>query len=508
MGTRSLSFSLLVDWAGDNNFSFNETNHFLSATGNEEMANPKESVFSSSGFAGEMMVTLLNPLRRFSPSASPLISSGGIREYIQGGNFYSKKIKLFITISGVQSLLFQGAIKEIEENPRNTKSVGTVVLRCSTEDAFLINRRLNSLVGDTKTFYDTGKDEGELIAKTLTYAGLTDGIHFVSQSYLGGGEKTIDRGMFTIPWYWLEGESPIEDCWRLASACGGRFFYDPSDGKYYYKNAQFLGLGVSSVSQASIDETNTDRIEPLYKDKELYKSVKVTVRPRKIGQETMVWEPDEIIKILPGETITLSAKLNTPIYEFTSLKIIAQNTGGFDISSSLTNSTSFYSQSVQFTLTNTSIYYMFLRVFQLFGRQIEGGEQITYDSASINTTFWSGKNGKERKISDNPYIQTLAQAEAIGTLLAHRHGYFNEEISVSGYRGDKVLRPGFMVSVNNASLSFTKNIIITSTDWRLDSSGFSQDFEGIAAGSIFHYSSGNYFVINAHKGLDSKRFFY
>lgn len=508
MGTRSLSFSLLIDWAGDGSFSFNETNYFFSAAGNEEMANPMESVFSSSGFAGEMSVTLLNTNRRFSPSASPLIASGGLKEYLQNGNFYSKRIKLFVTISGVETLLFQGAVKEIEENPRNTKSVGTVVIRCSTEDSFLINRRLNSLVGDTKSFYDTGKDEGELIVKTLLYAGLTDGVHFVSQAYAGAGAKTIDRGMFTIPWYWLEGESPIEDCWRLASACGGRFYFDPSDGKYYYKNAQFLGFGVSGTSQTTIDETNSDRVEPLYKDKELYKSIKVTIRPRKIGEQTIIWEPDEIFKILPGQTIVLSAKLNTPIYEFTDLKIVAQNTGGFDITDDLTVVTSYYSQSVQFTLTNTSIYHMFLREFQLLGRPIEGGEQSTYDGLPINTSFWSGKNGKERKISDNPYIQTLAQAEAIGTLLAHRQGYFNEEISVDGYRGAKVLRPAWRVTVTNSSLSFTKDVIVTSTNWKLDPSGFSQDFQGIVASSIFHYNDGSYFVINTNKGADSKRFFY
>ena len=122
MGSRTLNFSLLLDWAGDGNFSSDESNYFLTADGNEEMANPSESVFASSGFASEMNVSVLNPGRRFSPSASPPIASGGLREYLQNGNFYGKRIRLYITISGVQSLLFQGAIKEIEENPESTIS--------------------------------------------------------------------------------------------------------------------------------------------------------------------------------------------------------------------------------------------------------------------------------------------------------------------------------------------------------------------------------------------------
>lgn len=508
MPARVIAFNLLVDWAGDGSYASNESNHFLTANGDEEMANPKESAFSSSGYASEMSLTLLNPGRRFSPSASPLIASGGLREYIESGKFYGKRIKLFVTINSNEFLLFQGAIKEISENPRNTKAVGTVVLRCATEDAFLINRRLNTLVGDTQTFYDVGKDEGELIAKTLSLCGLTDGVHFVSQAYGGAGEKTIDRGMFTIPWYWLEGDSPIEDCWRLAAACGGRFYFDPSKGKYYYKNAQFLAFEPSLTSQVTVSESNASRVEPIYTDKELYKSVKVTIRPRQIGEETVVWEPDEIIKILPGQTIVLNAKLGTPVYKFTELKTIAQNTGGFLINEDLNISASYYTQSVSFTLTNTGIYYMYLRKFQLLGRMIEGGEQSIYEVNSPNTSFWSGRNGKERKVADNPYIQTLAQGEAVGNLLIFRQGYFNEEVSVEGFRGNVVLRPAWRATVVNSSLSFSKDVIIVSMSWRLDASGFSQDFKGITAGSIFHYPASDYFVINGHRGMDNKRYFY
>lgn len=508
MPARIITFNLLVDWAGDGSFSYNESDHFLTANGDEEMANPKESAFASSGFSSEASITLLNPNRRFSPSASPLVASGGLLEHIQGGNFYGKRIRLYVTINGNQTLLFQGGIKEITENPRNTKSVGTVSLRCVTEDAFLINRRLNTPVGDTKTFYDTGKDEGELIAKTLSLCGLTDGVHFVSQAYGGAGGKTIDRGMFTIPWYWLEGDSPIEDCWRLAAACGGRFYFDPSDGKYYYKNAQFLAFGPSATSQASVSESNADRIEPIYTDKELYKNIKVTIRPRKISDKTVIWEPDEIIKILPGQTIVLNAKLSAPVYEFTSLEYTAQNTGGFTINGDLNVSATYFSQSVAFTLTNTGIYHIFLRKFELLGRVIEGGEQSIYEVSSPNTSFWSGRNGKERKISENPYIQTLAQGEAIGNILIHRQSYFNEEVSVDGYRGETVVRPAWRVSVSNSSLSFSKDVIIVSMSWRLDASGFSQDFSGITAGSLYHYPGSDYFVINGHRGMDNKRYFY
>lgn len=508
MASRELSFHLYVDWAGDNSYSFDETNYVQSANGNDEMSNPNESVYAGNGYTAEATVTLLNTNRRFSPSASPLVASGGIREYIQDGKFYGKKVRIYVVIDGDSELIFQGAVKEIVELPRTSKTVGTVTLNCASHDAFLINRKLNTPSSDTKSFFETGKDEGELIARTLTLAGLSDGTDFISQSY-GSGTPTIDRGLFTIPWYWLDSESPIEDCWKLAAACCGRFYYNPEDGKYYYKNAQFLGFAPSSIVQETITESNSDKIVPLYKDKELYKSVKVTIRPRQIGQRTVLWEPDEVLRILPGETLTLSAKLNAPVYEYSDLKVKVTNTGGFDITSDMTIPTpSYYTQSVDFTITNNGAYHGFIRQFQLIGRPLEGGETAFYESDALDTSYWSGRNGKERKISENPYLQTLAQGEAIADMLAHRQGYFNEEFEVEGYRGVYILRNAWRVRIVNSTLGIDTEGIITSVTWRLDATGFSQDIKGIRGENLYQYTPGDYFIIGTHSGSSGKRYFY
>ena len=508
MPSRELTFDLFVDWAGDNSYSFDETNYVLTANGNEEMSNPDESISSGNGFSSEMSITLLNPGRRFSPSASPALASGGILEHIQNGKFYGKRMRFLIAIDGDSEQAFQGRIKEIVENPRTHKSTGTVTIKCVSDDAFIINRRLNTPATDTKTFYDTGKDEGELIARTLALAGLSDGTDFVSQAH-ANTSKTIDRGLFIIPWYWLESDSPVEDCWKLAAACGGRFFYNTSDGKYYYQNAQYLGFVPSSVSQVTMSEDNCDRIIPVYKDKELYKNVKVSIKQRGVGDAKVLWEPDEVIRILPGETIVLNAKLSVPIYEFKELKIVATNTASFAITEDITvGSPTYYTQNVTFTLTNTGVYHAFLRTFQLIGRAIEGGQSATYESPSLDTGFWSGRQGKERKFSDNPYIQTLAQGEAIGDILAHRQGYFNEEFEVDGYRGIALLRVGWRVTLVNSTLAINKEAIITSVNWRIDSTGFSQDFKAIAGSNLYHYTPGEYFIIGTHTGASGKRLFY
>lgn len=508
MPARELNYTLFVDWAGDGSFSFNESNYVLSASGNEEMANPEESVSSGSGYVSEMTVTLANTNRRFSPSASPAAASGGILEYIQNGNFYGKRVRFNIAIDGDSERIFTGRIKQIVENTRTSKSFGTVSIKCVSDDGFIINRRMNTPVSDTKVYYDVGKDEGELISRILALAGLSDGTDFVSQAHASSA-KTIDRGLFIIPWFWMESDSPVEDCWNLASACGGRFFYNTSDGKYYYQNAQYFGFVPSSVSQVTMTESNTDRIAPIYQDKELYKSVIVTARPRGIGDKKVLWEPDEVVRILPGETITFNAKLSVPVYEFDELKVVATNTGGFAVTNDISVSApTYYTQNVSFNLTNTGPYHAFLRTFQLIGRGIEGGQATTVDTPALNTSFWSGKQGKERKVGDNPYIQTIAQAEALSNLLAHRQGYFSEQFEVDGYRGDSLLKVGWRVTLVNDSLAINKEAILTSVSWRIDGSGFSQDCKAIAASNLYHFTPGEYFTIGTHSGSSSKRMFY
>ena len=508
MPSRELNYHLYVDWAGDGSFSFNESNYLSNASGNDEMSNPNESVYSGNGYASEATFTLINSGFRFSPSGSPVLASGGIKEHIQNGKFYGKRVRFYVVIDGDSELIFQGGIKELEENPRNTRVAGTVTLTCTSEDAFIINQKLSTPNSDTKSFFETGKDEGELIARTLTLAGLSDGVHFISQSY-GSGTPTIDRGLFTIPWYWLDSESPIEDCWKLAAACCGRFYYNTEDGKYYYKNAQFLGFAPSSIVQETLSEANCDRVMPIYKDKELYKSVRVTIRPRQIGQRTVLWEPDEVLRILPGETLSLSAKLNAPVYEYSDLKVRVTNTGGFDITSDMSiPSPTYFTQSVDFTITNTGPYHGFIRQFQLIGRPLEGGETSFYEQDSLDTTYWSGRQGKERKISENPYLQTLAQGEAVANMLAQRQGYFNEEFKVEGYRGVNILRVAWRVRIVNSSISLDKEAIITSTTWKFDGKGFTQDVSGIAGSNLYQYTPGDYFIIGTHTSNNSKRYFY
>ena len=509
--SRLISYTLYVDWNNNGSFAAedNVSNYLLGASGDESISNPDESTFASNGFVTEATFTLFNQGQRFSPTNS----SGPLYTYIQNGKFYQLPVKFEVTIAGTTHTVFSGAIKSITESPRKANENGTVSIRCTTDDGVLINKKIETPNETTRTFYETGKDEGRLIAKTLELCDLEDGVDFISQDYPGTPTvdiPTIAPGMFTIPWYWLDSESPIEDCWKLAAACGGRFFFDVRTKMYTYQNMTMYGTVTEyATSQTTISESNSDVIMPVLNDKELYEKIKVTAQPRGIGYTQTVWESEDIPRLAPGEVLVLWAKLNNPIYKYSTPAYTweATTTSGYSRTSDVSISASYYTQSVKFTITNSGVYHIFLRNFKLMGKPIEGGENYVYDKLSDNTTFWSSKDGKERAI-ENPYIQTPAQAQAIGDLLAGRQGNFGERYSVKGYKGNNFLRAGQRVTLSNSTIGINTDAIITKASFSLGTGEITQDLELFSTTYIHPLPNTNYFKIGTNSHTSAKKYFY
>jgi hypothetical protein len=498
--TRTIAFTFEVQWNGTN--WVDESDYLLQATGNEEIANPEESAFASGGFVSEASFTLFNLGQRFSPT-----SGGDLDAYLADGAYYQKKVRFTIVLGGTSTVAFRGFIKGITEKARGDKENGSVVLRCTSEDAAIMSKKVTTLNATTYSFYEQNKDEGQLIAQTLSLAGLSDGTDYVSQD-LGSGTPTIDRGLFVIPWYWLDNDSALEDCWKVAAACGGRFYFNTNDGKYYYENMQAYAFGASGTSQAEANEDNSSDISPLYNDKELYEKIKVTTKPRRIGESTVIWEPDEILKVYPGETVTLFAKFTSPVYIFTDRIIKATSTAGFDRTTDLEIAQTLNTQGIDFTIHNTGVFLLFLRSFKITGQLIEGGETVVYTADSPNTAFWGARKGKERAISDNPYIQTFAQGKALCDLLAGRQGYATNKYSVKGFKGTAFLRPGYMIDVVNDTIGVDDSGIVLSSSWTLGLGTFDQNLTLFSTSTIYPRPNADYFVIGTHSQNSSKRYFY
>lgn len=497
--TRSISYQLLIDWDGSGNYSFDESNYLFSATGNESMSPPGESSFSGDSYASEMNLTLLNTGARFTSTNS----SSPIYSYIADGAFYQRGIRLNVTLGSNTFTVFRGFIKGISEKFRTVDEGGKVVFTCRSNDDQIKQKAVSTTTAITYNYYIESQDEGTIISKILELSGLVDTIHYRSQAQ---SSPTIDRGLFSIPYFWMDKDSPIEDSAMLAQACGGRFFFDTETGLYYYRNAFEFATGPGGTSQETLTESNCDSFGYNANDEELFESVVITARPRYITEVKEIWRNDDVVRLAPGEIKQIHAKLNQPLIQYQETSFVATTTAGLPISG-VTSSVAAYSQRLVITLTNTSAYSVFIRDFYATGRLLEALDSIEY-STSSGDSYWSGKEGKEKKINANAYVQSWAQAKAIADIIVDRQGTFSPVIKSDGYKGTSFLRVGDRVSVTIVGRLSAVAHIITKQNWTLSDKGFNQSFEMYEATGIYGLSIGSYFIVGTHSQNSAKQFFY
>lgn len=499
MAGRQVSYQLLVDWDKSGNFSYDESDYLMTATGDESMSAPGESSFGTDGYISQSNITLLNTGARFTCTNS----SSAIYDYIKDGLFYQTKMKLSVTLNGSSHVVFRGYIKGMKEDFRNVEKGGTVVLTCRSLDDVQKNNAVSTTSGLTYSYYVENQDEGTIIAKMLELAGLTDTVEYRSQSQT---TPTIDRGLFSIPYFWMDKESPLEDAYMLATACGGRFYYNTEDGMFYYRNAFEFATGVGGTSQATLDESNCNSFSYDANDEELFESILVSARPRYITEIKEIWRNDDIVKLNPGETKQIEAKLNQPLIQYDNTEYIVTTTAGLPMTG-VTDYVAAYSQRLVITLVNSSAYLVYIRDFYATGRLLEALDAIEY-STSSDDTYWDSREGKEKKITANAYVQSWAQAKAIADILVDRQGTFSPGLSARQYKGSAFLRVGDRVTVNITSRITSGSYIITKQSWSLTAQGFSQDFEMYNATGIYGLAIDGYFVIGTHSQNSAKKFFY
>lgn len=497
---RQISYSVLFDWDNSGNFSFNESDYVDSVSGDESISPPGEGSFSGDGYITEITISFLNPSGRFSVNNS----SSPIYSYITNGAFLQKKVVVSVTIDSTTTVLFRGYVKSMNENMHTTSKIGKVDIKCRSQDDIYKGMQVSTLASITKSVFLAQYDESEIIKRVLEAAGLVDNTHFRSQAY---ANPTLDRGLFVIPYFWLDKESPIEDCWLVAQACSGRFYYDSNDGLFYYKNAFEFGKGRGGTSQATLTETNTEDFSYNAVDQELVESVSVTARPRYISESKEIWRSDKPIRVYPSATVTIDADINKPIIEYNSYSYKLTSANGQIVDSGISIATTVYSQKVTFAITNSTNRLLFLRDFSVIGRQLEPLDNIDYARTS-GSSFWSTRNGSEKKINGNAYVQTFAQAKALGDVVLDRQSQFAPKLSVKKYKGNTILRVGDRVTASISSRLSSTEFIVSSMKWSISKSGFYQDLELLQASGIYGLSIGSYFIIGTHRESDNKKLFY
>lgn len=503
--SRVIVWQLQIDWDLDGVYT-DESSRLIRANGQMRLANPADSLTAGRGIVDRAQLTLDNRDNRY----SSLITTSPLYSAISGGGAYHAPVRLNVSIDGGSTFnrWFTGVIKLPDESTATSKAAGTIDLDCRSRDESILNARQSSSRTEFAQIQDEGWTEEEIIAQWLENAGLVDGTDFVSQAYAAahpGSTATLDPGFWHISWAWLDDESPLEEMWALAAACGGRVYCDP-EGLYRYENAAHWLLGDHTTVQASLDKGDFVDLKAIYDDRELFSGVTVEASPRALLDSDTVWETDGSIFVGAGQTKTITARLRQPIYSLAGATYTAITSGGTDISSDVSVTLTEYAQRVEIEIQNNhATQAAILAELYLTGQAVDGGPTVE-ETADSSAAFWTNRHKRRRPIRGNAYLQSSAQAAFVAEFLRDRYQSPRLFFGAKNTPGDPARRLGDRVSVDDGDLmSAARKGFVTGIHWRLGKSGFRQDLTLIDAASLYPYETDPaYFVLGSNRlGTDA-----
>lgn len=467
----------------------NESAYLISANGDMSYTPPGEGFSSGRGIISSMTISLDNSTARF----SPLNTGGALYSYLQNGKSYHAPCYLEVSINGGTDYyrIFTGVIKWPEIVGGTTRATSVATLECRSNEEKLLQHHTSTTLADFVTYHDTGYDESQLITAWLTDAGIDP------------GDMDVDSGAMTIAWAWMDDESVIEEIWRLAAACGGRFYADP-DGVFQYENfTNWARETVSTTTQAAYTPDSFSGFEPVYNDRDLFNSVLVEAAPRETLTLDTVWEPDEIIRILPGETRLIVARLRQPAYNISAIDYTARSAGGISLTASVSMTATKYAQRVEMEFTNShATHTAYIDPISIVGQTVSGSitieEERNANDHGANGAFFADRGDRRKSIRGNVYIQSRAHAAMIAEFLMRQSETPRLSYKLSGCPGDPALRLGWKISIADESImSSTAYGIVSSVRWRFSQAGYTQDLECIDTTGLFVNS--NYFIVGTSK---------
>jgi len=482
--SRTIAAKFEVDWTGTDTW-VDETAYLQSATASMQLAPAASALFASRGTADTMTVTLFDNARRF----NPLNSSGALYSAIQSGKAYHRPARFSIQVSGGSWIrVFTGVLKLPKEAGPTASEAGTVTFTVRSNDELLLNDRQSTTIANMALM--AGEDEATIIEHWLDTAGVSS------------LDIAADPGLFQIPWSWLDDESVIEDCWQLASACGGRFYVDV-DGQFCYENAFHWLTSPHTTSQQTYSRTTDySKLTVTLDDNDLYSDITVVAASRTAGPVGSLWTPDEPIVIPASTTRTIVAPLRQPLAGVNgTLNYTIVTHGGRRVSSDVTVSDpTWYAQRASFIVINANTYAVVLQQANITGRQLAGGNQHE-KTATSNTMFWNGRSRRVRRFAGNPYVQTPAQASALSEMMRDYSQSVRLKYQLSNVVGNPERKLGDLITLSDTIMlaDGNKTAYITGLAWKWDASGFTHtSIDCIDAATLYPYAtSPGYFIIGS-----------
>lgn len=484
---RAITWQLGIDWDFDTVYT-DESAYLVQASGSVRLAPPESGISSPRGTVDRMALTLKNTDRRY----SPLNEAGPLYSAIANGGAYHAPMYLNVSINGGSNFyrIFTGVIKIPREGPPYSGVAGTVEIDCRSKDELLLNKRMSTTLATFVALHEAGATESEIIAQFLDDAGLS------------ATDYTLDPGQFVIPWAWLDDESPIEDIWTLAAACGGRFYCDV-DGEFRYENmAHWLG-SPHDTSQQTYDKGGYGSLDgPTYDDRELYNAVAVIASPRDVIEAGVLWTADEAVTIPADSTRTITAKLRQPAYSIDAPTYTSVTSGGVSVDSDISIVATKYAQRVELEITNANV----ADAANLVSLSISGvpvsGSPSVEERRESDDAFWTDftdyRPGRVRMVQGNAYVQSASQAGVLAEFLRDRYQLPRLSGKLRNVPGNAQRRLGDRITIDNADVMTTEREgFIVAIDFRLGRHGFVQDIEWIDADQLYPFDE--YFILDTHE---------
>ena len=496
MASRVLAIRVWIDWDFNGVYT-NETAYLLSADGDMRLAPFGAGLAGSSGIVSTATITLRNVNGRF----SPLRTDGALYAYLQNGRGYHAPCYIEVSIDGgvTYSRVFTGVLKLPHENTLTPGDAATVTFDARSIEENYLQRRVSLTQAQFSALHDAGGTEADAIAAFLDAAGVPS------------GQRSIDAGLFVMPWSWLDDESAIEECWSLAASCGGRFYGDP-DGRLVYANmARWQTAPRSTTVQYTFSRDTLLNFALRLDDTDLHNVVTVEAAPRTTGGLDVIWEPETPPVLSPGESKLVTARYNAPAYSVSGVSYRARDYAGNDRTSAVSVSATYYAQRTDLTITNSGTLQVTVQPLRILGVPVVGGPEIeerrTSAANGTNAAYWSGRGERSLSIRGNAYVQSQAQAATLAQFLLDRCEY-PRLIAYAKTPGVPGLRLGDRVQITDpVTMSATFTGYVISVRWSYAVGVFDQDIEIIQSAQLYPHD-GNYFVIGTDVASGTRRLFY
>lgn len=484
---RAAICEVTVGWDGTN--FVDESAYVMEASG-ELNAHNTDAGLAAVGncIANTARVTLLNQTRRF----TPWNAGGALYAHIADGAWQGKPIRIKVGYKnalGVAEGVY--VMKGHIDNLRPSVPDNTVEIEVINKSLYWIDYKVR-----TPMYRNKRTDELVTVLHTL----------------VGKGTLTKDIGLFSIPFFWGNGESAEELLSMIAEAEGGRAYYTPAGGVAVTSALVFENGGHLLGHSASVDTLAVDdweRFAAHCRARDRKNHVSVTYTPLRIGHAMVLWKSPEIQRVPAGKTVNVNAAFRYPAAAVTTpaaaIDYVAVTAGGANRTTDLTLTVAdTFGQQADLTLENTGTADLYLVRLQLRGIPVVGGDQekaeCWIDDAGAYvadpTTTTPDGGWRTHEVKANPLVQTREHAQALARSTAQRLYLARMSVSLTGVDGRPWLEPGDRVTVTEVGGELNTAFFVMGHAWHYGNAGLTSDLDLLPAAGL--YAHDDYFILGTH----------